>query len=162
MSNVWAIVFLGVVLSAADLWWPLCYPSTFHQSWRGWFWWSWGHYRWRAMWHGVNLGSLTVLLTLTPFYINLALTVEHDSSWLIACSHSCWMCLVHFVMILECHMVHHTQQPANLQQLGVALQAAWHLLTQQSNQSLINSMPWRVQAVLTARGGNPKYWYSGG
>jgi hypothetical protein len=48
-------------------------------------------------------------------------------------------------------------QPHGLQQLGVALEAAWDALAVRDVNRLINSMRQRCEAVIAARGGHNRY-----
>lgn len=48
-------------------------------------------------------------------------------------------------------------QPSNLGELAQALQEEWQALTPQTLQSLVESMPRRMAAVIQARGGHTKY-----
>ncbi len=48
-------------------------------------------------------------------------------------------------------------QPTNLQQLCDAIMSIWNKFSEECFQNLVESMPWRIKAVLKAKGGPTRY-----
>ncbi len=48
-------------------------------------------------------------------------------------------------------------QPTNLQQLCDAIMSIWTKISEECFQHLVESMPWRIKAVLNAKGGPTQY-----
>ncbi len=48
-------------------------------------------------------------------------------------------------------------QPTNLQQLRDAIMSIWTNISEEYFQHLVESMPWRIKAVLKAEGGPTRY-----
>ncbi len=47
--------------------------------------------------------------------------------------------------------------PTNLQQLRDAIMPMWNKISEECFQHLVESMPWRIKAVLKAKGGPTRY-----